>query len=146
MDAAPNDNVFRSLDSYARVNIKLQPTDEDGVTPTTTYNIIADDVVVGTCELRQHARKSAALPPGFESNLYLEVYPEFQRKGYGTATLRHLLHEAHAVGMKKVSLNISDDDIASQKIMETYGAVIVEEANTTEARPIFIRHYEISII
>jgi predicted acetyltransferase len=67
------------------------------------------------------------MPEGFESHIYYEIDPEYQKKGYASGALRLLLDEARRIGLSEVILNVSDENIPSQRVAEKNGGELIEK-------------------
>ncbi len=110
---------------------------------TDTYDILNDGVVVGACQLRHVPTKSAEMPEGFENHIYYEIKPEFQGKGFATEAFKQLLLKAQSIDLEEVILNIADNNIASQKVAERNGAILLEQK--PDANGNIYRKYNISL-
>ena len=103
------------------------------------------DRKTGMLQLR-HTRSnpSIGMPESFGNNIYYEIEPEYQNKGYGKKILALGLNEARKIGLKVVRLTVFEDNIPSQKIIETNGGVMIDkQLNTAENIP--VRLYEITL-
>lgn len=99
---------------------------------TVTYDVVFDGMVVGMCQFRKIPQKSNIMPEGFESHIYYEIDAAHQNKGYATVALNLLLNEAKKQNLTTVVLNVSDDNIPSQKVVEKNGGVVVDVQRTQE--------------
>jgi predicted acetyltransferase len=68
----------------------------------------------------------SALPPHCLGHIGYGVVPWKQRRGYGTLALRLLLPEARALGLEYVELTTDPDNLASRRVIEANGGVLVE--------------------
>lgn len=68
-----------------------------------------------------------ALPPHCLGHIGYAVVPWKQRKGYATLALRLVLEEATDVGLPYVEITTDPDNIASQRVIEANGGVLVEQ-------------------
>jgi predicted acetyltransferase len=68
-----------------------------------------------------------ALPPHCLGHIGYGVVPWKQRRGYATLALRELLPEAKAVGLRYVEITTDPDNVASRRVVEANGGVLVEE-------------------
>lgn len=68
-----------------------------------------------------------ALPPHCLGHIGYAVVPWKQRRGYATRALRELLPEARAVGLRYVEITTDPANVASQRVIEANGGVLVEE-------------------
>jgi predicted acetyltransferase len=72
-------------------------------------------------------RGTEALPPYCLGHIGYAVVPWKQGRGYATRALREVLREAKAEGLRYVELTTDPDNVASQRVVEANGGVIVEE-------------------
>jgi predicted acetyltransferase len=68
-----------------------------------------------------------ALPPHVLGHIGYAVVPWKRNRGYATSALRQMLPEAAAVGLRYVEISTGVDNIASQRVIEANGGVLVEE-------------------
>jgi predicted acetyltransferase len=69
---------------------------------------------------------STALPPYCLGHIGYAVVPWKQRRGYATSALRLMLSEARAIGLPYVEITTDPDNIASQRVIEANGGILVE--------------------
>jgi predicted acetyltransferase len=69
---------------------------------------------------------TAALPPYCLGHIGYGVVPWKQRRGYATEALRQLLPEARQIGLPYVEITTDPDNVASQRVIEANGGVLVE--------------------
>lgn len=67
-----------------------------------------------------------ALPPYCLGHIGYAVVPWKQRRGYATAALREMLKDARAVGLRYVEITTDPDNVASQRVIEANGGVLLE--------------------
>lgn len=67
-----------------------------------------------------------ALPPHCLGHIGYAVVPWKQRRGYATEALRQLLPDCRAEGLKYVEITTDPDNVASQRVIEANGGVLVE--------------------
>jgi predicted acetyltransferase len=72
-------------------------------------------------------RGTEALPPHCLGHIGYAVVPWKQRRGYATRALRELLGEAKTEGLRFVEITTSPDNLASRRVVEANGGVLVEE-------------------
>ena len=87
---------------------------------------IWDGEFCGSVGLRWQ-RGSEALPPHCLGHIGYAVVPWKQRRGYATAALSEILNDAREVGLRYVELTTDPDNVASQRVIEANGGVLVEE-------------------
>ncbi|HVZ23457.1 MAG TPA: GNAT family N-acetyltransferase [Vicinamibacterales bacterium] len=68
-----------------------------------------------------------ALPPTCLGHIGYAVVPWKRRRGYATAALRETLADAQARGLRYVEVTTRVDNLASQRVVEANGGVLVEE-------------------
>lgn len=106
--------------------------DLSGPLPTATYDIFADEVRVGMCQLRHAPGKSSVMPEGFESNIYYEIDEAYRGQGHAKEALKLMLSAARRVGLGEVILTVAEDNIPSQRVIEAYNATLLASAPNTE--------------
>jgi predicted acetyltransferase len=84
-----------------------------------------DGEFCGTIGFRwQHGTE--LLPSHCLGHIGYAVVPWKQRRGYATAALRLLLPEARAEGLKYVEITTDPENIASRRVIEANGGLLVE--------------------
>ena len=78
-------------------------------------------------------RGTEALPPHCLGHIGYAVVPWKQRRGYATRALREVLRAAKAEGLGYVVITTAPDNVASQRVIQTNGGVLVEEFITPSA-------------
>jgi predicted acetyltransferase len=73
------------------------------------------------------ARGTEALPPHCLGHIGYSVVAWKRGRGYATQALRELLPDARAEGLRYVELVTDHDNVASQRVIEANGGVLVEE-------------------
>ena len=87
---------------------------------------------VGTIGLRWQPGTNA-LPSYVLGHIGYTVVPWMRNRGYATEALRLLLPEARIEGLTEVELTAEPDNLASRKVIEANGGVLVEEFTTPAA-------------
>ena len=72
-------------------------------------------------------RGTEALPPYCLGHIGYAVVPWKQGRGYATRALREVLREAKAERLRYVEITTDPDNMASQRVIEANGGVLVEE-------------------
>ena len=67
-----------------------------------------------------------ALPPHCLGHIGYAVVPWKRNRGYATSALRQILPEARAEGLAYVEITTDPDNVASQRVIEANGGVLVE--------------------
>jgi predicted acetyltransferase len=78
-------------------------------------------------------RGTEALPPHCLGHIGYAVVPWKQRRGYATRALREVLREARAEGLRYVEIATTPANVASKRVIEACGGVLVEEFVTPAA-------------
>jgi predicted acetyltransferase len=68
-----------------------------------------------------------ALPPTCAGHIGYTVVPWKLRRGYATAALREILAAAPEEGLRYVEIVTDPDNVASQRVIEKNGGVLIEE-------------------
>ena len=71
-------------------------------------------------------RGTEALPPHCPGHIGYAVVPWKRRRGYATAALRAIMPEASAEGLAWVEITTDPDNVASRRVIEANGGVLVE--------------------
>jgi predicted acetyltransferase len=72
-------------------------------------------------------RGTEALPPHCLGHMGYAVVPWKRGRGYATSALRELLPDARVEGLRYVEITTDVDNLASRRVAEANGAVLVEE-------------------
>jgi len=78
-------------------------------------------------------RGTEALPPHCLGHIGYAVVPWKRGRGYATRALREVLREAKAEGLRYVEITTAPDNVASQRVIQANGGVLVEEFVTPPA-------------
>ena len=78
-------------------------------------------------------RGTEDLPPHCLGHIGYAVVPWKQRRGYATRALREMLREAKAEGLRYVAITTAPDNVASQRVIQANGGVLLEEFITPSA-------------
>jgi predicted acetyltransferase len=84
---------------------------------------------------REVRRPSAleALPPHWLGHIGYAVVPWKRRRGYATRALRDMLADARSEGLRYVEITTAPANVASRRVIEANGGVLVEAFVTPEA-------------
>lgn len=92
-----------------------------GSVPQTTYWLVEENYYVGEIQIRH-------IPSGkIPNHIYYDIAPRERGKGYGKLILKLGLEKAKELGLDKVVLVCSQNNIASSKIIEANGGVLRED-------------------
>jgi predicted acetyltransferase len=72
-------------------------------------------------------RGTEALPPHCLGHIGYAVVPWKQGRGYATRALREVLREAKGEGLRYVEITTAPDNLASQRVIQRNGGVLLEE-------------------
>lgn len=114
-----------------------------GPLPTSEYELHADGERVGSLQLRHRPSHSSHFPPAMASHVWYEVAEAHRKKGHGTELLKLGLAEARSLGLRTLWLTCLVDNVASRKIIEANGGVLIRQAATTDGKSIL--KYEIHL-
>ncbi len=108
---------------------------------TSTFEIYSKGDCVGRCTLYHEARSEDHLPADFSGHIFYEIFTPFQGKVYAKAALEKLVIAARNVGLRRVYLVVSDENVPSQRVIEGRGAVIIGATMGKDGR--YYRRYAI---
>ena len=74
-----------------------------------------------------------ALPPYCLGHIGYAVAPWKQRRGYATRAVREVLRDAKSRGLRYVEISTDPGNVASQRVIEANGGVLIEEFVTPVA-------------
>ena len=106
--------------------LKLVLQNTSGSLPTSTYTLFDNDKEVGFIQIRHRPSHSQEVPPDFASHVYYQIKPEYRDRGYGKKILQLGLAEAKKIGLEEIIITCYDDSIASKKIIEANGGVLID--------------------
>lgn len=89
--------------------------------PETMLGAFVGPVLVGRLSVRHDLNELLAHVGG---HLGYVVLPEHRRRGYGTAIMSGALQLTHELGLERVLVTCSDDNVASVRIIESAGGVL----------------------
>ncbi len=104
-------------------------------TPTVTYIMYVNDIPVGYIALRT---KIDDQWKKWSGNFYYAIRISERKKGYGTKILKLVLDEFNKLGFKEIYGQSSAGNIASAKVIENNGGILLEEIDGT-------RYYKIEL-
>lgn len=82
------------------------------------YKVYASENLIGTIHLEK-----------CKDTLYMDILilPEFQKKGFATRVIRDIQNDIFALGYKRIEISIDESNIASIKLFENAGFVLVSK-------------------
>ncbi len=95
--------------------------------PTYEYELIDGDKHIGRIQIRMKPGHGPNMPADFANNIYYEIDPAQQRRGYGKLILELGLEEAKRLGLSEVIITCNKTNVASRKIIEANGGEFLEE-------------------
>jgi predicted acetyltransferase len=113
----------------------------DGWVPASTYWLICQNRIVGTCNLRH---KLNDFLREFGGHVGFSVRPSERKKGFGTLMLGLLLEKAQELGILRVLVTCDDNNIASARVIEKNDGKFVGKV-TKDDSEIPIRRYWIDL-
>lgn len=82
------------------------------------YKVFNKDVIIGTIHLEIYSEKLY---------MYILVFPEFQRLGYGTKILSDLKSKVLGLEYKAIEVAVDENNIASLRLFENAGFVTISK-------------------
>ena len=123
--------------------LKLILQNTNGPLPTSTYILLNNGTEVGMIQIRHQPSHSQEVPSHFSNHIYYEIKPEFRGQGFGTEILKLGIEEAKKIGLKKIVVTCYEENIASKKIIENNGGILVDKCVLTDEK-VFLK-YEIKV-
>lgn len=104
---------------------------EEGYVPDTYYFLWDDDKIVGLFKIRHYLNDFLKKGPGHIGYCILK---EYRKQGYATEGLKLAIKEAKKIiPENEIYMSVNKDNLASLKVQEKCGAVVVSEtADSTE--------------
>ena len=119
--------VGRLADQAAGVGI------ENGQVPWNTYWLVrgacrgAGATILGTSRLRQRLNDHLLITGG---HIGYDIRPSQRGKGYGRGILALTLEKARAMGIDRAMVNCTGSNVASARIIEANGGVLMDEIHS----------------
>jgi|CXWL01.1.fsa_nt_gi predicted acetyltransferase len=105
----------------------------------TTFWLIDQEKFIGHCNIRHRLNKLLKVRGG---HIGYAIRPSARNEGYGKIILQLALKKAKLIGLKRVLVTCDDDNIPSQKIIESNGGKLRDKI-THDSK--LIRRYWISL-
>ncbi|MHC4715992.1 MAG: GNAT family N-acetyltransferase [Planctomycetota bacterium] len=110
-----------------------------GHVPGSTYWLVRGGRrVLGAARLRHHLNESLLAEGG---HVGYDVRPSERRKGYGTKLLAMTLEKARAMGLTRLMVSCTSDNVASAKIIRRNGGVFENEVMSPSFRKPLLRFW-----
>lgn len=102
------------------------------------FDVVEDSTkqVVGFAQLRTIASKAGDMPAGFESNVYYEISPVYQNKGYATRVLTLLKQEAAKHDLPMLIATVNAENKASITVIEHCAGTLESSATTSTGKEV----------
>jgi predicted acetyltransferase len=110
----------------------------EGWVPASTYWLISQGHIVGTCNLRH--RLTNALRK-FGGHIGYSMRPSERQKGYATQMLYLVLEKARALGIKHALITCADDNIASARVIEKNGGKLADKTKREGSKELTRRYW-----
>jgi predicted acetyltransferase len=108
-----------------------------GWVPASTYWLICQGRIVGTCNLRHELNDFLR---EFGGHIGYSVRPSERRKGFGTQMLRLLLEKVKELGIDRLLVTCDDTNIASAGVIENNGGKLTNKVFKDDSK-ILLRRY-----
>lgn len=112
--------------------IYLKHKETSGRLPTSEHELFDNEKLVGKIQIRHQPSHGVGVPESMASHIYYEILPEYRSRGYGKQILALGLEEAKKIGLKEVLITCMENNTSSKKIIETNGAIFIEDAMIPE--------------
>lgn len=110
--------------------------------PTSSFLLIKDNQIIGHIFI--HHMIDLDLLRSYEGHIGYGIRPVMRNKGYGTKMLGMALEKCRDLALKEVFISCDRENIASAKVIENNGGILLEEAYIPEENAIF-RKYKIEL-
>lgn len=111
---------------------------KEGIVPATMYWLIDKGEVIGRVQIR-HTLNDFLFNFGGHIGYYIK--PSKRRMGYGTKILQLGLAKAREIGITNVLVTCDDNNVGSQKIIESCGGVLENIVEQERAKPLKKRYW-----
>jgi len=98
----------------------------DGWVPASTYWLICQNHIIGTCNLRHELNDCLR---EFGGHVGYSIRPSERRKGFGMQILKLLLNKAQNLGVVRILVTCYDNNIASIRVIERNGGILADKVN-----------------
>ena len=126
-------------DSVRRAKEQVRGIDlPEGWVPASTYWLVRDEILIGTCNLRHELNDFLE---NYGGHIGYSVRPSQRNKGYGTQMLRFALEKARGFGIEQVLVTCDDSNIASARTIEKKGGKLADKVKTEYAEYLVRRYW-----
>jgi len=120
---------FEEFQNFLVEQIKEEFSElNEETTPKINYIMYVDDYPIGDIAIR----------PGlndywkkYSGNIGYKIRPSERKKGYGKLMLKLALDECKKIGLDEILLQCNNKNIASRKIIERNGGILIKEDGNT---------------
>ena len=110
----------------------------EGWVPASTYWLICQDRIVGTCNLRHELNDFLR---EFGGHVGYSIRPTVRRRGFGTQMLKLVLEKAKALGIEHLLVTCEDSNIVSARVIEKNGGKLSDKVKTEYAEFLTRRYW-----
>ncbi|MBC8481812.1 MAG: GNAT family N-acetyltransferase [Planctomycetes bacterium] len=110
----------------------------EGWVPASTYWLICQNRIVGTCNLRHELNDFLR---EFGGHVGYAARPSERKKGFGTLMLRLLLEKAQGLGIERLLATCDDNNIASARVIEKNGGKFADKVQTEYSEKLTRRYW-----
>jgi len=113
----------------------------EGWVPASTYWLICQNRIIGTCNLRHELNDFLR---EFGGHVGYSIRPSERGKGLGTLMLGLLLEKAKGLGIERLLATCDDNNIASARVIEKNGGKLTDKVAKDNSE-VLIRRYWIDL-
>jgi len=106
--------------------------------PASTYWLVRDGVILGTCNIRHSLTEALR---DFGGHIGYSVRPSQRRRGYATVMLRLALARARRLGIRRVFVTCARDNVASARVIQKNGGLLDSEGYSPRAGCVTQRYW-----
>ncbi|NTU47093.1 GNAT family N-acetyltransferase [Candidatus Roizmanbacteria bacterium] len=110
----------------------------DGRVAATMYWLLDNGEIIGRAHIR-HTLNDFLLKHGGHIGYYIK--PSKRRMGYGRKILQLALEKAKDLGITKALVTCDDDNVGSQKVIESCGGILENKVQNEEGKPLTRRYW-----
>jgi predicted acetyltransferase len=110
----------------------------EGWVPASTYWLVCDEILIGTCNLRHELNDFLE---NYGGRIGYSVRPSQCNKGYGTRMLQLTLQKARERGSERALVTCDDGNVASARTIEKNGGKLADKIKTEYAEYLVRRYW-----